>query len=74
MGRVTVGFSCQKQFAALVDKRARLLGLDRSEYVHQVLRRDILQGRLDKDFTITAADGLDINAAREATKKRKKRQ
>lgn len=45
MSRTACAFSCQKEFLALVDERAKSLGLTRSAYIVQVLRQDILSGR-----------------------------
>jgi len=42
MGRVPTAFSCDEEFLKLIDARATSLGMSRSHYIIQVLRRDLL--------------------------------
>ena len=43
MGRVPTAFSCDEEFLKLIDARAASLGMSRSHYIIQVLRRDLLE-------------------------------
>lgn len=43
MGRVPTAFSCDEEFLKLIDTRAASLGMSRSHYIIQVLRRDLLE-------------------------------
>jgi hypothetical protein len=43
MGRVPTAFSCDEEFLKLIDARADSLGMSRSHYIIQVLRRDLLE-------------------------------
>ena len=45
MSRVPCAFSCDVEFLKLIDARAASLGMNRSQYVVQVLRQDLLTGR-----------------------------
>jgi hypothetical protein len=42
MGRIPTAFSCDAKFLKLIDARAASLGMNRSQYIIQVLRRDLL--------------------------------
>jgi len=42
MGRIPTAFSCDEKFLKLIDARAVSLGMNRSQYIIQVLRRDLL--------------------------------
>jgi len=52
MGRVPTAFSCDGEFLKLIDARASSLGMSRSHYIVQVLRRDLLE----------QSDGLNVVA------------
>jgi len=41
MKRIPCAFSCSPDFLAVVDERAKALGMNRSQYIVQVLRADI---------------------------------
>lgn len=45
MTRIPCAFSCKKEFLDLVDKRAAALGMNRSAYIVQLLRQDIMSGK-----------------------------
>ncbi len=42
MGRIPTAFSCDEKFLKLIDARAASLGMNRSQYIIQVLRHDLL--------------------------------
>ncbi len=44
MGRVPCAFSCDRELLDKIDARAKSLGMNRSQYVVQVLRRELLSG------------------------------
>lgn len=44
MPRVPCAFSVQEDFLAMIDQRAKALGMKRSEYIVQVLRQEIFHG------------------------------
>ena len=45
MPRVPCAFSCSEEFLKIVDGRASSLGMNRSQYIVQVLRQDLITGR-----------------------------
>lgn len=45
MPRIPCAFSCSVEFLNLVDARAASLGMNRSQYVVQVLRQDLVTGK-----------------------------
>lgn len=52
MGRVPTAFSCDEEFLNRINARAASLGMNRSQYIIQVLRRDLME----------QSDGLNIVA------------
>ncbi|NKB23202.1 MAG: hypothetical protein GKR87_02200 [Kiritimatiellae bacterium] len=46
MTRIPCAFSCDKEFLAIIDERTNVLGMNRSQYIIQVLRNDIFDGQL----------------------------
>jgi nitrate reductase assembly molybdenum cofactor insertion protein NarJ len=52
MARVPCAFSCSPEFLAAVDERAKSLGLKRSAYIVQVLRKELAER--GQAFTIVA--------------------
>jgi len=47
MARIPCGFSCNPEFLALIDERAQSLGMNRSQYIVQVIRNEIARGGAD---------------------------
>ena len=45
MSRIPCAFSCQKEFLAMVDRRAASLGMNRTAYIIQLLRQDLMTGK-----------------------------
>jgi hypothetical protein len=41
MARIPTAFSCSKELRDKIDARARSLGMNRSQYIIQVLRKDL---------------------------------
>lgn len=41
MGRIPTAFSCSKELLDKIDARARSLEMNRSQYIIQVLRKDL---------------------------------
>jgi metal-responsive CopG/Arc/MetJ family transcriptional regulator len=43
MARIPTAFSCDKEFLKRIDARAESLGMNRSQYIIQVLRKDLME-------------------------------
>lgn len=54
MTRVVIGISCRPELRDQVDARAKSLGMTRSEFVSQLLRRELLSTRPDEPMQILA--------------------
>lgn len=72
MSRTACAFSCQKQFLDQVDQRAASLGMNRSAYIVQVLRQDLLSGKPNLNIMAgqMAIHGDIINHDHKAMKKK----
>lgn len=65
--RKVVGFSCSRELAELIDARAASLHMNRSNYISQVLRQELLSGR--PNLNIVAEQPAEY----EVTSRRKKK-
>ncbi len=67
MKRVACAFSVNREFLELIDARAESLGLSRSAYIVQVLRKELLSG---SDSLSIVAEGRNDYGDTKAGRKR----
>jgi hypothetical protein len=68
MSKIPVSFSCAPEFLQLIDARAKTLGMSRTQYISQLIRRDLEHAARGESFTL-AEDAAPIY---QAEKKRKR--
>ena len=67
MSRVPSAFSCTREFLDMVDARAKSLGMNRSQYIVQVLRQDLLEGK--RNLLVVGEDRTQYVTKKRAAKK-----
>ena len=63
MSRIPCAFSCSKEFLEKVDARAESLGMNRSQYIVQVLRRELFSDTTELSIVAEERDAYTVKNA-----------